>query len=252
MPIWSVACCILSHSTRPGWVGQIAFALSAAAIGVADASAQAVLVRISGPDASTLKSGAIVRPGVRLAAGTRAAILTRQGTLNLAGPLVITAETLTGGQRTRTPAMGPTPGPRQKLAGVRSGVVAGQGAAARAPDLWVVQGGDSGAHCLMTDMAPVLWRASAAQDESVRIETAGLAQPVAVAWRIGADRLDWPRDLRIKPMQTYRVTISSAVARDARVALVRFVRIRARWPSLDALDRELAAHSCTSQRRRLD
>ncbi len=219
------------------------------AMHAASAAAQAVIIRMTGPQGARLKPGAIIRPGEQLKAGEKVTLLGRSGTLVFSGPDVLTADKLAGKALTATPLPGTTAAPDKhaKVAAVRS---TGQvrkilPSAAGPSDIWSVVPGEEGTHCLPKGSLPEFWRSDVRGEKALIINGQDGGQLASAQWRGGEAWLVWPAAKGPAPFKTYKFVTGGVTTE------LQFVHLDPEWSSVRALEQALADHDCSAQVRRL-
>ena len=162
------------------------------------AHAQSVIVRSSGPSATTYPQGKKLAANtkVTLKAGDKLTVLDKAGTRILAGPGAFTLDNrvsrdagavsrVTGaiasnGARTRTGAVRGAPGPARAIG------------ASNAPDsVWYIDVSKGGAYCIANPASVVLWRPNRAEEANAKLSAVG-GKPVDIVWKKGNPLKLWP------------------------------------------------------------
>lgn len=203
------------------------------------ARAGSLIVQSSGPSASALRPGALLREGkvIDLKPGDRLSLLDERGTKLVIGParIVVSANSskmvasladIEQGRLKRRPALGgmrlknpPPPPPRP-------------------PELWQFDVAGGGRICVLAGMLPTFWRSAASRDETLTITRD--AYTLSLSWKSGEAVLAWPPAMPIIDGSAYQIARNSS----APVAVT--VRI-APAGDLVVLARALAEARCDTQ-----
>lgn len=211
----------------------------------AQASAETMVVRATGPSASTYKPGSKLADGgaLVLKAGDVVTLLDAKGTRTLHGPGsfgVTASASAAPANGVMLSALLDTKRVRRARTGaVRGSLGEAPAAPPRRPNLWMVDVAQSGTLCIADPAAVRLWRADAAKAATVRISGEGIQATANFA--AGESVAAWPAAAPVREGAAYRLS-DGAHAADIRFALVGAVS-----PGLDGVASGLLAHQCTAQ-----
>ena len=179
-------------------LGSILVTASLAVSGVA--LAQAVVVRSTGPSATTYPQGKKLAANakVTLKAGDRITVLDKAGTRVLAGPGSFTLEATlardTSAVSRVSNVLASGAAPRTRTGAVRGAVSAPRPTAAPAgPDsVWYIDVSKGGAYCLADPASVVLWRPNRDLEATARLASAAGGKATEITWRKGSPLKLWP------------------------------------------------------------
>jgi len=207
--------------------------------------AETMVVRATGPSATTYKPGSRLADGgaVVLKAGDVVTLLDAKGTRTLRGPgsySVSAAASAAPANGVMLAALLDT----KRVRRARTGAVRGNASEAPAapphrPNLWMVDIAQSGTLCVADPAAVRLWRADAAKPATVRIS--GGAVNAAASFAAGESVAAWPTMAPVRDGAAYRLSDG------ARVTELRFALLGPTPTGLDGTASSLMAHQCTAQ-----
>lgn len=155
---------------------------------------------VPGLDPGTIIDGA---DKLSLKAGHRLSLIAPTGrVINLVGPYQGVPDASTGGPR------------EEKLVTTLATLMTGHGrdasqlgatrnaAARRGRRIWAVEVGASGAQCIQTGQAPVLWQPVGTEPRPVELSKSG-GERVRVTWPKGEAMVPWPRKVPVEDGATY-------------------------------------------------
>lgn len=211
----------------------------------AQAGAETMVVRATGPSAATYKPGSKLADGgaLVLQAGDMVTLLDAKGTRTLRGPGrfgVTAAASAAPANSVMLSALLDTKRVRRARTGaVRGGMSEAPAAPPRRPNLWMVDVAQSGTLCVADPAAVRLWRADAARPATVRISGGGVNATANFA--AGESVAAWPVAAPVREGAAYRLN-DGTHAVDVRFALVGDVPA-----GLDGMASSLMAHHCAAQ-----
>nr|WP_087574974.1 hypothetical protein [Sphingomonas sp. CDS-1] len=211
----------------------------------AQAWAETMVVRATGPSAATYKPGSKLADGgaLVLKAGDVVTLLDAKGTRTLRGPgsfsVAASASAVPANSVMLSALLDTKRVRRARTGAVRGNVGEAPAAPPRRPNLWMVDVAQSGTLCVADPAAVRLWRADAAKPATVRISGEG----VQATANFGPNEsvAAWPSVAPVREGAAYRLS-DGAHAADVRFALVGTVS-----PGLDGMASSLLAHQCTAQ-----
>ncbi|AEG51358.1 hypothetical protein Sphch_3776 [Sphingobium chlorophenolicum L-1] len=211
----------------------------------AQAWADTMVVRATGPSAASYKPGSRLADGgsLVLKAGDVVTLLDAKGTRTLRGPGSFGVAASAGA----APANGVTLSAlldtkrvrRARTGAVRGGLGDAPVTPPRRPNLWMVDVAQSGTLCVADPAAVRLWRADAAKPATVRIGGEGVQATANFA--AGESVAAWPGIAPVREGASYRLN-DGVHATEVRFALVGAVP-----PGLDGVASSLLARQCTAQ-----
>ena len=222
--------------------GAVALGM-AAALGAAPAWADSLVVRSSGPSAGSYAPGKKLADGgsLLLKAGDVVTLLDTKGTRTLRGPgrFSVTAVAAAPATNVTMAALLDTKRVRRARTGAVRGAVGEAPAAAKRPNLWLVDVAQPGALCVTDPTAVRLWRADAAKPATVRISGGGAqaSADFAANEAIAA----WPAALPVKDGAAYRIDAGGR-STDIRLAL-----LGAADAGIEGMASALIAKGCQAQ-----
>ena len=177
-------------------MGAATLAVSGAAL------AQAVVVRSTGPSATTYPQGKKLAANakVTLRAGDRITVLDRAGTRVLAGPGSFTLDSTlardTSAVSRVSNVLASGAAPRTRTGAVRGAVSAPRPTASPAgPDsVWYIDVSKGGAYCLSDPASIVLWRPNRDLEATARLAAVAGGKATEITWRKGNPLKLWPVD----------------------------------------------------------
>lgn len=181
-------------AVRAGLLMSIA-AMTALSAGVA--SATALVVRSSGPSATSYKPGKALPDDAKVALrpGDLLTVLATDSTRTFRGP----------GTFTLAAGGGPSPatlaGRRGRFSALRTA-----GIVPRSPTLWHIDVAQNGRMCLADRNNVMLWRANATRAAMLTIEQGGSKQNTQ--WAAGQSTLAWPNGVAIVPGAEYQLSLA--------------------------------------------
>ena len=197
------------------------------------ALAETLVVRASGPSARSYP------PGAKLADGGSLLLKAGDvGTLRGPGRFGVTGAVAAPASNVTLAALLDTKRVRRARTGAVRGAVGEAPAAAKRPNLWLVDIAQPGALCVADPAAVRLWRADAAKPLSVRIS--GGAQAM-VSFAAGEAIAAWPSTLPVKDGAAYRLEAGG------RSSEIRFALLGAVDAGLDTTASALIARGCQAQ-----
>ena len=211
----------------------------------AQAAAETMVVRATGPSAAIYKPGSKLAEGGSLAlkAGDVVTLLDSRGTRTLRGPgsfNVAASASAAPANSVMLSALLDTKRVRRARTGAVRGTL-GEAPAAppRRPNLWMVDVAQSGTLCVADPAAVRLWRPDAVKPGTVRISGEGVQATASFA--AGESVAAWPIAAPVRDGAVYRLSEGS------RAADVRFALVSPATAGLDGTASSLIAHQCMAQ-----
>ena len=162
------------------------------------AQAQSVVVRSTGPSATTYPQGKKLAANakVTLKAGDKLTVLDKAGTRILAGPGNFTLDgsvSRDAGAATRVAGVLASTGARTRTGAVRGAPGPARAAdAPNAPDnVWYIDVSKGGVFCVVNPASLVLWRPNRSEEANAKLSLAG-GKPVGIVWKKGNPLKLWP------------------------------------------------------------
>ncbi|BAI98664.1 hypothetical protein Sj15T_37320 [Sphingobium sp. TA15] len=210
----------------------------------AQAAAETMVVRATGPSAATYKPGSKLADGgsIALKAGDVVTLLDARGTRTLRGPgsFNVAAANAAPANSVMLSALLDTKRVRRARTGaVRGSVGEAPPAAPRRPNLWMVDVAQSGTLCIADPASVRLWRADASKPATIGISGEGVQ--ATASFRMGESVAPWPVAAPVREGAAYRLSDGS------RAADVRFALIDPASLGLDGVASGLIAHQCMAQ-----
>lgn len=211
----------------------------------AQAAAETMVVRATGPSAATYRPGSKLADGgsLVLKAGDVVTLLDARGTRTLRGPGSFhgaAAASAAPANGVMLSALLDTKRVRRARTGaVRGGVGEAPATPPRRPNLWMVDISQSGTLCIADPAAVRLWRVDAARPATVRISGEGVQ--ATASFGTGESVAAWPVAAPVRDGAAYRLTDGS------RAVDVRFALLDPASSGLDGMASGLIAHQCTAQ-----
>ncbi|WP_313801306.1 hypothetical protein [Sphingobium sp.] len=211
----------------------------------AQAGAETMVVRATGPSATAYKPGSKLVEGgsLVLKAGDVVTLLDAKGTRTLRGPghfSVAASVSAAPANSVMLSALLDTKRVRRARTGaVRGGVGEAPAAPPHRPNLWMVDVAQSGTLCVADPAAVRLWRADAARPATIRISGGGVNATANFA--AGESVATWPVAAPVREGAAYRLSDGGHAAD------VRFALLGAAPPGLDGMASALMAHQCSAQ-----
>jgi hypothetical protein len=211
----------------------------------AQAWAETMVVRATGPSAAAYKPGSKLADGgsLVLKAGDVVTLLDAKGTRTLRGPgsfgVTASASAAPANGVTLSALLDTKRVRRARTGAVRGGLGDAPAAPPRRPNLWVVDVAQSGTFCIADPAAVRLWRADTAKPATVRISGEGVQ--ATANFGAGESVAVWPAAAPVREGAAYRLSDG------ARAADVRFTLVGAVSPGLDGVASSLLAHQCAAQ-----
>jgi len=211
----------------------------------AQAWAETMVVRATGPSAATYKPGSKLADGgaLVLKAGDVVTLLDARGTRTLRGPgsfsVAASARAAPANSVMLSALLDTKRVRRARTGAVRGNVGETPAAPPRRPNLWMVDVAQSGTLCVADPAAVRLWRADAAKPATLRISGEGVQ--ATANFGPGESVAAWPSVAPVREGAVYRLS-NGVHATDVRFALVDAVS-----PGLDGMASSLLAHQCTAQ-----
>lgn len=225
--------------------GCMAAALGASIGLAAPVFAETMVVRASGPSATTYRPGTKLADGgsLVLKAGDVLTLLDAKGTRTLRGPgrfgVTVSAASAPASGVTLAALLDTKRVRRARTGAVRGNVTDGPAVPPRRPNLWLVDTAKPGAFCFADPAAVRLWRADAAKPATLRI-SGGKAQG-SISFAAGEAIAAWPATLPLSDGAAYRIEGG------AKPVDIRLARLDATATALETLASGLVAHGCTAQ-----
>lgn len=222
--------------------GAIALGM-AAALAATPAWADSLVVRSSGPSAGSYAPGKKLAAGgsLQLEAGDVVTLLDAKGTRTLRGPgrFNVTAAAAVPASNVTMAALLDTKRVRRARTGAVRGAIGEAAAAAKRPNLWLVDVVQPGPLCVTDPAAVRLWRADAAKPAAVRISGGGAegSATFAASEAIAA----WPASLPVKDGAAYRIEAGG------RSVDIRFALLGSAGAGIDDTASALIAKGCQAQ-----
>jgi len=211
----------------------------------AQAAAETMVVRATGPSAATYKPGSKLGDGgsLTLKAGDVVTLLDAKGTRTLRGPgsfNVAAAASAAPANNVMLSALLDTKRVRRARTGAVRGTIGETPAAPpRRPNLWMVDVAQSGTLCVADPAAVRLWRADPAKSGTVRVIGDGVQATASFA--AGESVTGWPAAAPVRDGAAYRLSDGSHAAD------VRFALVSPETAGLDGIASSLIARQCTAQ-----
>ena len=222
--------------------GAVALGM-AVALAAAPAWADSLVVRSSGPSAGSYAPSKKLAEGgsLQLKAGDVVTLLDAKGTRTLRGPgrFNVTAAAAVPASNVTMAALLDTKRVRRARTGAVRGAIGEAAAAAKRPNLWLVDVAQPGPLCVTDPAAVRLWRADAAKPAAVRISGGGAegSTTFAASEAIAA----WPASLPVKDGAAYRIEAGG------RSTDIRFALLGTADGGIDGTASALIAKGCQAQ-----
>ena len=173
--------------------------VAATALSGGVASATALVVRSSGPSATSYKPGKALPDDAKVALrpGDMLTVLATDSTRTFRGPGTFA---LAGGGGANPAALA---GRRGRFSALRTA-----GSVPRRPSLWHIDVTQNGRMCLADRNNVMLWRANATRAAMLTINRAGAKQETQ--WAAGQATLAWPSGVPIVPGAEYQLSLAGA------------------------------------------
>ncbi len=204
--------------------------------GATAASADVLVVRASGPSASTYPAGRSLPNDARitLRGGDTLVVLDARGTRTFRGP------------GTFTPASAAAAGPRVAQTAdnrrARIGAVRSAGIVPASPSsIWQIDVSQGGTVCLANTSEVTLWRPDASQTASLAISGSGASR--TVNWPAGNVTTDWPRELPIANGARYQLSQAGTAVPTS----ITFRTLASAPGDMQAVAQALIANGCQEQ-----
>jgi hypothetical protein len=205
--------------------------------GATAASADVLVVRASGPSASTYPAGRSLPDTARitLRGGDTLVVLDARGTRTFRGP------------GTFTPASAAQAGPRVAQTAdnrrARIGAVRSAGIVPASPSsIWQIDVSQGGTVCLANTSEVTLWRPDASQTASLAISGAGGAART-LNWPAGSTTATWPSDLPIANGARYQLSQAGTAVPTS----ITFRTLASAPGDMQAVAQALIANGCQEQ-----
>ncbi len=204
--------------------------------GATAASADVLVVRASGPSASTYPAGRSLPDSARitLRGGDTLVVLDARGTRTFRGP------------GTFTPATAAAAAPRTAQTAdnrrARIGAVRSAGIVPASPSsIWQIDVSQGGTVCLANTSEVTLWRPDASQTASLAIAGSGASR--TLNWPAGNVTADWPSDLPIANGARYQLSQSGTTVPTS----ITFRTLGSAPVDMQAVAQALIANGCQEQ-----
>ena len=222
--------------------GAVALGM-AVALAAAPAWADSLVVRSSGPSAGSYAPGKKLADGgsLLLKAGDVVTLLDAKGTRTLRGPgrFGVTATAAVPASNITMAALLDTKRVRRARTGAVRGAVGEGPAAAKRPNLWLVDVAQPGQLCVTDPAAVRIWRADAAKPAIVRINGGGVQASADFAANEAI--AGWPAALPVKDGMAYRIEAGG------RSVDIRFALLGSAGAGIDDTASALIAKGCQAQ-----
>jgi hypothetical protein len=160
--------------------------------------AQSMVVRSSGPSAAQYPAGKKLPANAQvvLKAGDRVTVLDKAGTRVLSGPKTFTLDGAVKRDQTQSTQIASllsTSGPstRSRTGAVRGAPAKVAVAGPRSPNLWFIDASKPGKFCVAEPNRLLFWRASVAEDMTLKLSGTGGAS-TDILWKKGSGNRVWP------------------------------------------------------------
>ncbi|GGB64927.1 hypothetical protein [Blastomonas aquatica] len=183
---------VLHRALALGAVVTLGITASGAAI------AQSMVVRSAGPSAAQYPAGKKLPANTKvvLKASDKVTVLDKAGTRVLSGPGTFTLDGTVKRDQTQSTQIASllstsgTAG-RSRTGAVRGAPTADKPAAPRSPNLWFIDSAQSGRFCVAEPSRLLVWRASVANEETMKLSSASGAA-TDVLFKVGSANRLWP------------------------------------------------------------
>lgn len=224
------------------WARTLAATLATAATCVAGAAYAAIVVASSGPSAGQFPAGKQLADTARvvLKDGDSITILDQRGTRVLKGAGTFSVRQASGGRQTTTFAAltRPRASQRVRTGAVRTGASLGK---VLSPNLWYLDLGKPGTHCIVDPATVRLWRASTDGAASYRLAGASAASST-VSFAKGESVVAWPAGA-VTEGSSFSVTDNAGTA----LGTIRFTLLASQPATPEATAAALIAKGCSAQ-----
>ena len=208
------------------------------------ALAGTIVVRSTGPSAGAYPVGkALPADGkVTLKPGDVVTVLDAKGTRVLKGPGVLAVAGSGATSGSGFSALIANSGARQSRTGATRSAIGG--GPARSPNVWYVDAGKGGTHCVADPASLALWRADSSGAGSATVTRLADGKSAGVEFRAGQSVRGWPAELGpVGEGSQYRIALAGA----KEPVTVRTTLVMPAGAELDAVAAALMPKGCTSQ-----